>query len=241
MIGSLNHFEGIRVHCWEGAIVHVILSQCGKKACQEASFLLGEESMGIEIFVVFFAYLLGSISFSYIIAKKIAGIDIRQHGSKNAGATNTLRVLGVWPAIAVLLLDAFKGVVAVLVAMALTDASIWVVLSGLAAIFGHNWPVYYRFKGGKGIATTIGTVATLGFVPSISAGVIAIILIVLFRYVSLGSLVFVTLLPVMMWLYRYPFEYILGAAVIMLFSYWRHRTNIVRLVKGQENKIGGSS
>jgi acyl-phosphate glycerol 3-phosphate acyltransferase len=130
--------------------------------------------MGIEILVVFFAYLLGSVSFSYIITKKIAGIDIRQHGSKNAGATNTLRVLGVWPAIVVLLLDAFKGVVAVLVAMALTDASIWVVLSGLAAIFGHNWPVYYRFKGGKGIATTIGTVATLGFVPSISAGVIAI-------------------------------------------------------------------
>lgn len=187
------------------------------------------------------AYLLGSINFSFLIAKKIAGIDIRQHGSKNAGATNTLRVLGKGPALFVLLLDAAKGAVAVLLAMLLTD-QIWAwFLAGFLAIMGHNWPVFFGFKGGKGIATTIGVVATLMFLPALAAGVIAIIMIVIFRYVSLGSLVFVTLLPISLLLFQRPIDYVIGSLVFLILSYWRHRTNIVRLVKGQENKIGQKS
>ncbi|WP_202080022.1 glycerol-3-phosphate 1-O-acyltransferase PlsY [Caldalkalibacillus salinus] len=184
------------------------------------------------------AYLIGSVSFSYIIAKKVAGIDIRQHGSKNAGATNTLRLLGTGPAVLVLLLDALKGIVAVLFAMWWNGIEWVVVLSGLLAILGHNWPIFFNFKGGKGVATTIGVVATLAFLPSLLSGMIAITSIVIWRYVSLGSLIFVTLLPLMMVLLGTPAPYMWGAIVLMILSYIRHRANIVRIIKGEENKIG---
>ncbi|MDQ0337754.1 glycerol-3-phosphate acyltransferase PlsY [Caldalkalibacillus uzonensis] len=201
----------------------------------------------LPLFLVILSYGLGSISFSYIVSRKLAGIDIREHGSKNAGATNTLRVLGVGPAVLVLLLDALKGSLAVLLALWLTTDPLWPVLAGLAAIIGHNWPAFFGFKGGKGVATTIGVVAVLTFVPGLLAGIIAISAIALFRYVSFGSLIFVTLLPLMIFILDrftaliYPTEYILGAGVIMVLSYIRHRSNIVRLIRGQENKLGGKA
>ena len=120
----------------------------------------------LSIITIVVGYLLGSISFSYLFGKWFKGIDIRKHGSGNAGATNTLRVLGKGPAILVLLLDALKGVVAVLLGVwaAPGPDDIWIrVLCGLAAIVGHNWPVFFGFRGGKGIATTIGVMATLCF------------------------------------------------------------------------------
>lgn len=149
------------------------------------------------------AYLIGSISFSYIFVKKIKKVDIRKHGSGNAGATNTLRILGKGPAILVLLLDAVKGIVAVLLGFLMEllflssglsffdQYSGWTpAICGLLAILGHNYPVYYQFKGGKGVATTIGVIATLVFFPAIYVGIVAILAIVITRYVSLGSLIF---------------------------------------------------
>ena len=130
------------------------------------------------------------------MGRLVAGIDIRHHGSGNAGATNTLRLLGVGPALVVLLLDLFKGSLAVIMAKGVSSDPLWAVLAGLAAVIGHNWPIFFGFKGGKGVATTIGVVAVLFLSPALVAGMIAIVIIVLFRYVSLGSLVFVLLLPV---------------------------------------------
>lgn len=190
------------------------------------------------ILFILLGYIFGSVSFSYIVAKKVAGIDIRQHGSKNAGATNTLRLLGKGPAILVLALDALKGIVAVLIAMQLTELPWLIMVTGLFAILGHNWPVFFGFKGGKGVATTIGVVFTLAFFPALIAAVIALIFIYIFRYVSLGSLVFATLLPVFMALFNVPTAYIIGAIAIMILSYVRHRTNIIRIIKGEENKLG---
>jgi glycerol-3-phosphate acyltransferase PlsY len=190
------------------------------------------------ILSILIGYLLGSVSFSYIVAKRVAGIDIRQHGSKNAGATNTLRVLGKGPAVFVLFLDALKGIVAVLIAMQLTDLPWVIMLSGLGAIIGHNWPVFFGFKGGKGVATTIGVVFTVALIPATIASIVAVITIYIFRYVSLGSLVFATLLPIFITLYHLPFAYIGGAIAIMLMTYIRHRTNIVRIIRGEENKLG---
>ncbi|GGK18929.1 glycerol-3-phosphate acyltransferase 2 [Caldalkalibacillus thermarum] len=201
----------------------------------------------LPVFLIVLSYGLGSISFSYIVSRKIAGIDIREHGSKNAGATNTLRVLGVGPAVLVLVLDALKGSLAVLLSLYLTHDPVWPVLAGLAAIVGHNWPVFFGFKGGKGVATTIGVVAVLTFLPGLLAGIVAILAIVIFRYVSLGSLIFVTLLPLMIVLLdrltalSYPTVYVIGVFVIMILSYIRHRSNIVRLIRGEENKIGGTT
>lgn len=184
------------------------------------------------------SYLIGSISFSFIIAKFVKGIDIRKYGSGNAGATNTLRVLGKGPAIAVLLLDVFKAMIAVWIGMWMTDV-VWVsVLCALAVIAGHNWPIFFGFRGGKGIATTIGAMATLSFLPALFAGIIAIISIFITRYVSLGSLIFAGLLPIFIWIMGKPYEIIIGSIVIGVFAFIRHRSNIVKLAHGKENKIG---
>ncbi|MEF3301828.1 glycerol-3-phosphate 1-O-acyltransferase PlsY [Paenibacillus sp. GYB003] len=192
-----------------------------------------------QLVAVLLAYLIGSVSFSFLYGKLFKGIDIRKHGSGNAGATNTLRVIGVGPAIAVLLLDAGKGVLAVWLGKWLgADVSYIPALAGLAAIAGHNWPVYFGFKGGKGIATTIGVAATLCFVPALIAGAVAIALIALTRYVSLGSLVFAALIPVIVGLMHYSADIFWTTLVIGLFAIVRHRTNIVKLIKGKENKLG---
>ncbi|KHF40352.1 glycerol-3-phosphate 1-O-acyltransferase PlsY [Halalkalibacter okhensis] len=199
------------------------------------------------IIVILIGYLLGSLSFSYIIAKKIKKVDIRQHGSGNAGATNTLRVLGLGPALLVLALDVLKGIVAVWIGVTFApdDTGLFPALAGLAAILGHNWPVYYGFKGGKGVATTIGVIATVVFFPALFAGIVAIGSIVVTRYVSLGSILFVILTPIFAFFlldyYGYPVIYGYLAIVVALLSVWRHRTNIKRLLGGTESKIGQKS
>jgi glycerol-3-phosphate acyltransferase PlsY len=193
--------------------------------------------MGETVFVVL-GYLLGSISFSYIVSRRMAGIDIRDHGSKNAGATNTLRILGKGPAILVLLLDALKGSLSVFFVAQFTQSELMIMLTGVATIIGHNWPIFFGFKGGKGVATTIGVMFTLAFKPALIVAIICILFIYIFRYVSLGSLIFATLLPMAMYVFDYHLSYIFGGVIIMILSYIRHRTNIVRLLKGEENKLG---
>lgn len=193
------------------------------------------------IFVIIFSYLLGSISFSYLIAKKVRKVDIRQHGSGNAGATNTLRVLGVGPAVAVLSLDILKGIAAVWIGVLLApdNMGVFPALAGFAAIIGHNWPIYYGFRGGKGVATTIGVLATLVFLPALIAGIIAILSIVLTKYVSLGSLIFVIGTAIMTFIMGdYPDAYFYLTIVVALLSLWRHRTNVQRLLSGNESRIG---
>ncbi|WP_410768343.1 glycerol-3-phosphate 1-O-acyltransferase PlsY [Fontibacillus sp. BL9] len=191
------------------------------------------------IIAIIACYLLGSVSFSVVLAKALKGIDIRQHGSGNAGATNTLRVLGKGPAILVLALDVLKGIAAVWIGRWLGDGTEWIAaLCGIAAIIGHNWPLYFRFRGGKGIATTIGVMATLVFLPALYAGIIAILSIVFTRYVSLGSLIFVFLTPVFLAVTGEFGAYFWASLVICVFAFWRHRTNIVKIAQGKENKLG---
>ncbi len=190
-------------------------------------------------------YAIGSINFSYLYGKWFRGIDIRNHGSGNAGATNTLRVLGKGPAIGVLALDVAKGVAAVWIGrwIAVDSAEVLLIsiLAGLAAIIGHNWPVFFSFKGGKGIATTIGVVATLCFLPALYAGLIGIASIVITRYVSLGSILFTVLLPFSLLLTGREYELIVASALIAVFAVVRHRSNIRKLLRGQENKLGSRS
>jgi glycerol-3-phosphate acyltransferase PlsY len=189
--------------------------------------------------VVILSYLLGSISFSILVAKKIAKIDIREHGSGNAGATNTLRVLGKGPGIAVLLLDAAKGAIAVGLATWITGGNdAIVVLSGIAAILGHNWPIFFEFRGGKGVATTIGTLLALSPGPALIAVVVTILVIAVTRYVSLGSLVFFVLIPIILIIIGAPLAYILGTLCIAVLGFVRHAENINRLLRGKERKLG---
>lgn len=195
--------------------------------------------MALELLVIVVSYLLGSVSFSVLLAKLLKGIDIRQYGSGNAGATNTLRVLGKGPAILVLLLDVMKGIAAVWLGALVGGWGTWApALCGIAAIIGHNWPLYFRFRGGKGIATTIGVMATLCFWPALIAGIIAILSIFITRYVSLGSLIFVALTPVFLLITGFTPPELWTSLIIAVFAFWRHRTNIVKIVEGRENKIG---
>lgn len=184
------------------------------------------------------AYLLGSISFSYLIAKKVAGIDIRKHGSGNAGATNTLRVVGKWAALLVFALDILKAMAAVGLGYIFTGNPTIMFACGFAAIIGHNWPVFFQFRGGKGVATTIGATALMVFFPALIVGIIAILSIVVTRYVSLGSLIFAVGLPLSVWLANEPPSFVWISAGIALLTIYRHLGNIKRLLQGTESRIG---
>jgi glycerol-3-phosphate acyltransferase PlsY len=187
---------------------------------------------------VLISYLIGSISFSFILTKLLKGVDIREYGSGNAGATNTLRVLGKGPAAAVFILDALKGMAAVGIGYLAGHGDQTVMMvCGIAAIVGHNWPVFLRFRGGKGIATTVGVTVLLVFYSALIAGVLAILFIVLTRYVSLGSLIFTVMIPLVMLVFHYPYPLTLLMLLITLMAIWRHRQNIINLIKGQERKI----
>jgi len=191
------------------------------------------------IIAILTSYLIGSLIFSFIVGKLLKGVDVRKHGSGNAGATNTLRVIGVGPAIIVFLLDVCKGLLAIVLASLFAPDRQWVeVACGLAAIAGHNWPVWFHFKGGKGIATTIGMIIALAPLAGVIAGVIAILSIVITRYVSFGSLLFTAFIPVFVFVLSYPIEIFWGSLLIMVLAWYRHRSNIVKLLRGQENKLG---
>jgi glycerol-3-phosphate acyltransferase PlsY len=190
------------------------------------------------VLCILLAYLIGSISTSTLLTRWLARIDIRDHGSGNAGATNTLRVLGVKWGLFVLVVDALKGVVAVEIARIATGGHLWpMYLAGLAAIVGHNWPVFFGFRGGKGIATTIGVYLMLVPIPVVLAGIVALILILVTRFVSLGALILVILTPILCGLLGHHWGAVVFTAIVAILSIYRHQENIVRLVQGKEHRI----
>lgn len=184
------------------------------------------------------AYLLGSISFGYLAGKYIKGVDIRNFGSGSTGTTNIMRTLGTGPAIFVLALDIMKGLAAVALARALTGEGLYTMLAGVAVIAGHNWPVFFRFRGGRGIATSIGVIWGLAPLVILVAVIIGVSLIALTRYVSLGSIAGTVAVPVLMLIFRLPASYVVFGAAVMVLALWRHRQNIGRLLAGTESRLG---
>jgi acyl phosphate:glycerol-3-phosphate acyltransferase len=202
---------------------------------------VGDLPLGSGLFSWILAYLLGSISFSYLFTRWIKKVDIREFGSGNAGATNTRRVLGTPLAIVVLILDGLKGAVAVWSAAYFAALPTVMVIAGLMAIVGHNWPIFLNFRGGKGVATTIGVTAALNLPVALLACVLTIACIALTRYVSLGSLIYTSSVPLMMaglsiW-QSIPLAYVLGTLLMAVSSIWQHRENVKRLRNGTERKI----
>ncbi|MBD1371637.1 glycerol-3-phosphate 1-O-acyltransferase PlsY [Hazenella sp. IB182357] len=192
------------------------------------------------IIPIILAYLCGSISFSYFMGRYRQGIDIRKHGSGNAGATNTLRVMGKGAALIVFILDVIKGMAGVGIGYLFrTDPTslTLMLVCGIAAIIGHNWPVFLRFRGGKGIATTVGVAAILFFYAALISGVLGLIAIFISRFVSLGSLVFTVSLPFVMLVMGYEMTLILLMSVIALLAVFQHRQNLKNLINGEERKI----
>ncbi len=194
----------------------------------------------VAAFVILGSYVLGSLSFAYFAGRLLKGVDLRKVGSGNLGATNTLRELGTLPGVIVLLLDVAKGAVAVWLGSTFaTDGQWWLVLAcGLAAIAGHNWPFYLQFKGGKGVATAAGVMLGIFSLPLLCAMAIALIIIAVTRYVSLGSIIGSFLLPIFVYLFEMKLSpelwfAVLIAAVVIL----RHHSNIRRLMNGTEKKL----
>lgn len=192
----------------------------------------------MSVLLVIFSYLLGSISFSYFISKRIKGVDIRKVGSGNAGATNISRVLGLKFALLVLFLDALKGFVVALLASYLTTNTPLFLLCCGAVIIGHNWPVFFGFKGGRGVATTLGVFLVIAPIHTLIVLSFLIIIIGLTRYVSLGSIIGAISAPVVLLLLRYPLPYFIFGMAVCLLLLWRHAPNIKRLLQGKESKLG---
>lgn len=211
--------------------------------------------MMLPVAIVAAAYVVGSIPFSFLIVKLVSGKDVREHGSQNVGATNVARTAGKMPGILALLLDIAKGYAAVAIArwivampgwpfdagvMPWQSREMWITLAGLIAVLAHMFPVWLRFHGGKGVATAAGVFFALD--PIVIAGAIIVFVIVLlvFRFVSLASIVTAASIPL---LFRFlvddtPFWRIVLSIAIALAVITKHHSNIARLVQGTERRLG---
>lgn len=205
--------------------------------------------MAAYIIVGIVAYLIGSISFSVIISKKMAGFDVREKGSGNAGATNMLRSVGKKAAILTLLGDALKGVVAILFAIIVgaiaksADKSLLVQIAGILVVVGHTFPIFFGFKGGKGVATSLGVLLMTNWKIGLICLVFALVLMAVTRMVSLGSIGAAVLFPVLVLFIHTNFtisegsSYFVYSVILAAIVIFNHRANIQRILNGTENKL----
>ena len=205
--------------------------------------------MAAYIIVGIVAYLIGSISFSIIISKKMAGFDVREKGSGNAGATNMLRSVGKKAAALTLLGDALKGVVAIAFAIIVglifknLDRALLVQIAGILVVIGHTFPIFFGFKGGKGVATSLGVLLMTNWQIGLICLVFALILMILTRMVSMGSVGAAILFPVLVLFINTNFtvsegsSYFIYSIILALIVAFNHRSNIKRILSGTENKL----
>lgn len=208
--------------------------------------------------IVILAYLVGSIPTSIIVSKAVKGIDIREHGSGNAGGTNVMRVLGWKHGVFVIILDALKGVLAVVLVARLhygglpfanvspfDDFTLVQIIAGISAVIGHIWTVFAGFKGGKGIATALGMLLMIVTIDMLIAVGIFLIVVTISRYVSLGSIVAAISVPTAMIFrenvlhdtivgYNTLLPFVIAVALLVIYT---HRKNVARILNGTENKL----
>ena len=199
------------------------------------------------IIVAIIAYLIGSINFSVILSKKMAGFDVREKGSGNAGTTNMLRTVGKKAAAITLICDILKGVVSILIAMVIgkivqgSNIALLVQIAGVAVILGHTFPVFFKFKGGKGVATSLGVLIMSNWQIGLICLVFALILMMLTKMVSVGSIAAAILYPVLTLFipqnYIAEGHYLIYSIILAVLIVFNHRENVKRLLKGTENKI----
>lgn len=190
------------------------------------------------------AYVIGAIPTAYLFAKLLKGIDIRAVGSGNVGATNVYRAVGKIPGLIVLLMDISKGAIPVIVVpliigadLTLINQDTYKILLGACAIIGHVWTIFLKFKGGKGVATTAGVLLVITPKIMLVAFIIWLILLFLFRYVSVASIVSAFSLPITAIIIDKPISVIIFLSIIMLIGTYKHKGNISRLIKGEEHRI----
>jgi glycerol-3-phosphate acyltransferase PlsY len=190
-----------------------------------------------DLIAVVAAYLMGSIPFAQLLSKR-RGVDLRRVGSGNVGATNVLRTLGVQPAVVAMMLDAVKGTLAVLVAQRLTSGVAAPVAAGLASMIGHVYPVWLRFRGGKGVATAAGAFAVLTPVAVAVALGVFLLTVALTRFISVGSMAAALTLAGWTLASDAPTVVGIGAAIGAALVLVGHRANVLRLVAGTERRVG---
>lgn len=209
--------------------------------------------MASYIIVAIIAYLIGSVNFSVLISKKMAGFDVREKGSGNAGTTNMLRSVGKKAAAITLVCDILKGVVSIVIAIIVgniaknLDRELLLQIAGIAVVLGHTFPIFFGFKGGKGVATSLGVLLMSNWQIGLICLVFAVVLMALTRMVSLGSCAAAILFPVLTLFInqhytiltdgksgRVYFVYSVILAIIVLYN---HRSNIKRILNGTENKL----
>ena len=205
--------------------------------------------MAVNIIVAIIAYLIGSINFSVIISKKIAGFDVREKGSGNAGSTNMLRSVGKGAAALTLLCDVLKGVVASLIAIGIgnlikeADKGLLVQIAGIAVVIGHTFPIFFGFKGGKGVATSLGILLMTNWQIGLICLVFALVLMALTQMVSLGSCAAAVLFPVLTLFIKDHYivaeggSYFIYSVILAIIVLYNHRSNIKRMLNGTENKL----
>ena len=208
--------------------------------------------MATYIIVAVIAYLIGSINFSIILSKKMAGFDIREKGSGNAGTTNMLRSVGKKAAVITLICDILKGVVSILIAVLAgkiiknLDNALLVQLAGIFVIIGHTFPVFFKFKGGKGIATSLGVLLMTNWQIGLICLVFALVLMALTKMVSVGSIAAAILFPILVAFidqnYIVPtsnsnWSYLVFSIIVALLVIFNHRANVQRILNGTENRL----
>ena len=192
----------------------------------------------MHVFVaVTLAYLVGSVPFAFLLSRR-RGIDLRRVGSGNVGATNVLRSSGVPTAVMAMCLDALKGTLAVVVAERVSMESGVMVAAGVASTLGHVFPVWLRFRGGKGVATAAGVFAVLAPTALAAAGAVFLVAVWVTRFISVGSMAAAVTLAIMTMVGDRPTAVIAGAVICAGVILQRHRANIARLVEGTERRVG---
>lgn len=200
--------------------------------------------MTLYIVISVLAYFIGSISFSVIFSRKFAGFDVRDKGSKNAGSTNVLRTAGTKLAILTLLCDILKGVIAIVIAIIASriwkdlDVTILKYMAGFFAILGHTFPIFFEFRGGKGVATALGVLITLDWKIGLICLIFALVIIAFTKMVSVGSILAAVLFPILtIFMTEFNLAIILISILIALLVIFNHRENLKRIKNGTENKI----
>lgn len=184
------------------------------------------------------SYLLGAIPFGLLVGKAWGSVDVRRLGSGNIGTSNVMRTVGKGAAVAVLILDVLKGVLPVLAARWLGLSPTVVALAALLAVFGHIWPWVLKFQGGKGIATAFGTAIALDLRIAALLVVVWVLVLVATRYISVASIAAAVTYPVLTWVFGAPVPVIAAVAGIALAAIVRHRSNVRRLMSGEEFRFG---
>ncbi len=196
----------------------------------------------MNLLILFLGYLFGSFPSGFLAGKIAKGVDIRSLGSGSTGATNVLRHIGKRAAITVFLIDVFKGILSILLAKYFLLNDSWQVAIGLSTLIGHIWPVWLNWKGGKAVATGLGIFLGLSWQVGLATLGVFILMITLFRIVSLASISAALALPIIMFISFHKSSISQPFLVISLLAtslvIWRHRENLLRLIKGKEPKIG---